>query len=1019
MLAPHFFIKLGIPLSLFILVFAYLNADFPGGPAEFPADHPPDDPKYKHQWQLLSYLPAGHQGNISPIEAHRGSGMAVDKAWQYHLGDPSTVIAILDSGIIWKKSDFPKYYFLNRGELPLPEESETFDKNGDGAFSIADYEGDSRVFDKNLNGILDPGDLILIFQNGIDEDQNGYTDDIAGWDFYEGDNNPHDRLYFRHGTHGAIYAAGETNNGVGKAGICGECSVVALRVSDSFIVDGNHFAEAVYYASKMKFDVLHAAIGTTNYNSSLKSALSYAQQSNVVIVGSAADENSYHHNFPALFDPIIYPNALRYDTAEMKNATTFTNFNNCSNYGARVDVSVSALHCSSEATGNLTGILALVKSYGKKLNLNLKVGEIISLMKNSTFDINKGREALQKGQHPTWPGWDTMSGYGLVNAGQMMKTLSQKAIPPAVRIKSPKWFAPLQNKSFPIPIEVQVENPRHPPFDIELSIRKGVESEDFPFKKLAMNEHITQAFLGVLHQLTTSDLVGLETGQHDHSRNKWAYTLKVKVTDAKGITAETRRTFFIFEDPFLLKGYPIKLDGSGESSGFFMDLDKDGKEEYITADGEGLIHAFTQVGNELTGFPRKVDRFLLPKTIYSPIAGGDLNLDGHPEIVAVTADGLLSVITHQGKVAKGFPINLPFQPYSAVSPSNPTGKGVLCSPVLSDLNGDGNKEIIIMGLDGYIYVYNMDGKPHPGFPVAITINNQRAKLLSSPSIFDLNKDGIKDLVFGTNHQGSYAGYVFALNGLGQKAARLNLAGFPSRIPILQDQIFPTIGTGIPASPVIANLLGDEEKEILIHPFLGKAYILNLQGKIIKSLSLKMGTQLAGNDDYMMVGFGHPSLADIEGKGVLNPVIPGVGNGILVNALLGGKRYDYHHLVGAWNAASGKMLSSFPKINEDIQLSQSAIHLDLNTNGEESVIIGSGGYFLHAFDRHGEADGFPHFTGGWILSSPSAGDIDGDGKIEVAVTTREGYLFIWRTNGQKSTKNSWKTFKGNPARTGTL
>ena len=43
---------------------------------------------------------------------------------------------------------------------------------------------------------------------------------------------------------------------------------------------------------------------------------------------------------------------------------------------------------------------------------------------------------------------------------------------------------------------------------------------------------------------------------------------------------------------------------------------------------------------------------------------------------------------------------------------------------------------------------------------------------------------------------------------------------------------------------------------------------------------------------------------------------------------------------------------------------------------------------------GEADGFPKFTGGWTFSAPAAGDIDGDGRPEIASITREGYLFVW-------------------------
>ena len=58
--------------------------------------------------------------------------------------------------------------------------------------------------DVNRNCILDPGDLIAMFSDGVDDDANGYTDDIAGWDFFKNDNDPYDDTRYGHGTGEAI-----------------------------------------------------------------------------------------------------------------------------------------------------------------------------------------------------------------------------------------------------------------------------------------------------------------------------------------------------------------------------------------------------------------------------------------------------------------------------------------------------------------------------------------------------------------------------------------------------------------------------------------------------------------------------------------------------------------------------------------------------------------------------------------------------------------------------------------------
>ena len=58
--------------------------------------------------------------------------------------------------------------------------------------------------------MLDPSDLIAVFSDGIDDDGNGYIDDISGWDFFSGDNNPLAQLldgYASHGTGVAEEAA--------------------------------------------------------------------------------------------------------------------------------------------------------------------------------------------------------------------------------------------------------------------------------------------------------------------------------------------------------------------------------------------------------------------------------------------------------------------------------------------------------------------------------------------------------------------------------------------------------------------------------------------------------------------------------------------------------------------------------------------------------------------------------------------------------------------------------------------
>src|SRR5690606_26129809 len=118
-------------------------------------------------------------------------------------GRDDVLIAVLDSGIKWRNAgdmqDLASKAHVNLGEARPPCAAPTGDCNGDGRFTIDDF---APLTDRNGNGLADPEDLILdpAFNNGVDDDRNGYVDDISGWDFLYGDNNPLDVPEYGHGT---------------------------------------------------------------------------------------------------------------------------------------------------------------------------------------------------------------------------------------------------------------------------------------------------------------------------------------------------------------------------------------------------------------------------------------------------------------------------------------------------------------------------------------------------------------------------------------------------------------------------------------------------------------------------------------------------------------------------------------------------------------------------------------------------------------------------------------------------
>ncbi|MDR4509662.1 MAG: S8 family serine peptidase [Candidatus Brocadiaceae bacterium] len=143
----------------------------------------PNDSSLDQLWGLNNTGQTGgiHDADIDAFEA-----------WDVATGDSSVVIAVLDTGVDYRHEDLQGNIWVNPGE----------DIDGDGIPEVSD-------------------------QNGLDDDGNGFVDDIIGWDFANNDNNPFDD--HGHGTHVAGTIAGRGNNGVGITGVSWDAKIMPLK----------------------------------------------------------------------------------------------------------------------------------------------------------------------------------------------------------------------------------------------------------------------------------------------------------------------------------------------------------------------------------------------------------------------------------------------------------------------------------------------------------------------------------------------------------------------------------------------------------------------------------------------------------------------------------------------------------------------------------------------------------------------------------------------------------------------
>jgi subtilisin family serine protease len=190
------------------------------------------------------------------------AAMNLQEAWNITEGDPEVIVAVIDSGIDLTHPDLKDNLWTNPAEA------------------------------KGLAG--------------VDNDGNGYKNDVHGYDFYYSKGDPTDQT--GHGTHVAgIIAA--LKNDLGSVGVAPKVKIMALRfIGPSGTGSTSDAIDAIYYAIRNGAKVISASWGGTGYSSYLAQAIKDAQAAGIVFVaaaGNSSKDTSSTPYYPANYDGVV------------------------------------------------------------------------------------------------------------------------------------------------------------------------------------------------------------------------------------------------------------------------------------------------------------------------------------------------------------------------------------------------------------------------------------------------------------------------------------------------------------------------------------------------------------------------------------------------------------------------------------------------------------------------------------------------------------------------------------------
>jgi len=264
----------------------------------------------------------------------------------------------------------------------------SFNGNSNITVAVVDNAIQTNHTDLTANIWVNPGEIA---GNAIDDDNNGYIDDINGWDTSDNDNNPMPpNNTFAHGTHCAGIVGARTDNNVGISAIGFNVKIMAVKASlstgDPGIIDSPF--NGVIYAVNTGARVISCSWGGGGYAATGQAVVNYAWNNGSLLVAAAGNDNTSTMAYPAAYNNV-------YSVASTTTGDVRSGF---TNYGTWVDISAPGSSIYSTVPTNnyqnmsgtsmacplVAGLCGLVLS----LKPYMTPAQVISCINSSATNIN-------------------------------------------------------------------------------------------------------------------------------------------------------------------------------------------------------------------------------------------------------------------------------------------------------------------------------------------------------------------------------------------------------------------------------------------------------------------------------------------------------------------------------------------------------------------------------------------------------------------------------------------------------